>query len=90
MTTDTSSATTQRTPLPYKTPLDIWRAFRSGVKFVLHYHGKTYDVTRMEPNDKIVFVQPPSMAVKVFPDGSGNESTRHIWLEHRESVLQAS
>jgi hypothetical protein len=69
--------------LPYSTTLELWKAFKAGVKFVLHYHGKTYDVIRMEPHEKVVFVQPPSLPVKVFPDGRGCEGTPNIWLEQR-------
>jgi hypothetical protein len=59
--------------LPYKTPMELWQAFKGGAKFVLRYHGKTFDVTHMEPREKVVYVQPPGMPVKVFPDGRSAE-----------------
>jgi len=80
------SDTKQTVALPYSTPMDLWRAFRAGAKFVLRYHGISYDVTRMEPREKVVFVSPPSMSVKVFPNGKGNEGTPHIWLEQRTPI----
>jgi hypothetical protein len=69
-------------PLPFSTPVELWKAFKNGAKFVLHYHGKTYDVTAMEPREKVVYVQPPVMPVKVYPDGRNCESAGDaIWLE---------
>ena len=76
-----------KTELTYKTPMDLWRAFRSGVRFTLHYHGKMFEVTRMEPRESIVYVQPPGMPVKVFPNGSSAEgpmSKSTIWLAHSD------
>ncbi len=77
----TKTADQQTLALPYESPLELWRAFRGGAKFVLHYHGRAYAVERMDPREKVVYVQPPPMPVKVFPDGSGAEGTPAIWLE---------
>lgn len=71
-----------REALPYSTPMELWQAFKRGEKFVLHYHGRTFDVTNMSPREKVVYVQPPGMPVKVYPDGSNCESAGDaIWLE---------
>jgi hypothetical protein len=68
-------------PLPYATPLELWRAFKDGTKFVLHYHGKTFDVTHMDPREKVVYIKPPGMPVKVYPDGRSAEGVgSNIWL----------
>jgi hypothetical protein len=70
-------------PLPYDTPMELWQAFKNGTKFVLHYHGKTVDVTHMQPREKVVYVQPPGLPVKVFPDGRSAEGpSPDIWLAH--------
>lgn len=76
------AAKNQKTALPYATPMELWRAFRAGTRFVLHYHGRVYEVERMEAREKVVYVQPPMMAVKVYPDGRGAEGTPDIWMEH--------
>lgn len=69
-------------PLPYATPMELWRAFKSGTKFALHYHGKTSIVTHMEPRAVVAYVQPPGLAVKVLPDGRSAEGPGPgIWLE---------
>lgn len=81
-----NSAKGQTTPLPYASPAELWRAFKNGAKFVLHYHGRTFDVERMEPREKVVYVQPPMMAVKVFADGRGAEGTPAIWLEQQSAA----
>lgn len=69
--------------LPYSTPLELWRAFKTGVRFVLHYHGRPMPVERMEPREHIVYVQPPGLPVKIKPDGSSGEGPCDIWLEQR-------
>lgn len=72
----------QYTPLPYETPLELWRAFKRGAKFVLHYHGRSIAVERMEPREKVVYVQPPGLPVKLFADGRSCEGDNgSIWLE---------
>jgi hypothetical protein len=71
-----------RTRLPYTNPMDLFRAFAAGSKFVLHYHGKEYPVARMDPREKVVYVQPPGLPVKVLPDGRSAEGPGNgIWLE---------
>lgn len=60
-------------PLPYATPLELYLAFKRGARFVLHYHGRTLNVERMEPREKVVYVQPPGFPVKVYPDGRSAE-----------------
>lgn len=76
--------------LPYKTPLELWLAFKAGARFVLHYHGKTYPVERMECRDVVCFVQPPPMPVKVYPDGRNCESAGDgIWLEQVPALSAA-
>lgn len=78
----TRAGEAKHVPLPYTTPMALWKAFRDGAEFVLHYHGETYEVTRMEPREKVVYVQPPRMPVKVYPDGQNCESAGDsIWLE---------
>jgi hypothetical protein len=69
-------------PLPYTTPSELWKAFKGGAKFVLHYHGKQYPVERMEPLEYFVYVQPPGIPVKVRADGSDAEGAGNtrIWL----------
>ncbi len=75
-------------PLPYATPMELWQAFKRGSRFVLHYHGKTYPVERMSPREHVVYVQPPGLPVKIYPNGSNCESAgSKIWLEE---VKQAS
>jgi hypothetical protein len=69
-------------PLSYATPLDMWKAFKAGTKFVLHYHGKTFPVAHMQPRELVAYVMPPGMPVKVYPDGRNCESAGDaIWLE---------
>lgn len=69
-------------PLQYATPRDLWNAFKGGTKFVLHYHSKAYPVERMEDRETVVYVQPPGMPVKLYPDGRNCESAGDaIWLE---------
>jgi hypothetical protein len=77
------AAREQAMALPFSSPLELWCEFKAGAKFVLHYHGASYEVERMEPREKVVYVQPPRMAVKVFPDGRGAEGTSAIWLEKK-------
>lgn len=84
LTVDPASNT--RVALPYQTPLELWNAFKAGTQFVLHYHGKVFQVSHMERRERVVYVQPPGMPLKVFPDGSSAEglvsqATPTIWLE---------
>lgn len=75
--------------LPYRTPTDLRNAFKSGTKFVLHYHGKSYEVTHMQAQERVCFVQPPGMPVKVYPDGRNCESAGDaIWLEQVSATPQ--
>ncbi|GAA6121502.1 hypothetical protein [Acidovorax sp. FG27] len=68
--------------LPYETPAELWKAFKAGAKFVLHYHGKTYPVERMQAQRTVCYVEPPKFPVKVYPDGRNCESAGDaIWLE---------
>ena len=70
------------TPLPYETTAALFRAFKGGAKFILHYHGKEYPVTHMEAREHVVYVQPPSMPVKVYADGRSAEGPgTGIWLQ---------
>ena len=70
-------------PLPYSSPAELFAAFQSGVKFVLHYHGRTFDVACMEQRKFVVYVQPPGLPVKVFPNGSSAEGPgTAIWLAY--------
>lgn len=59
--------------LPYKTPFELYRAFRAGEKFDLRYHGRIFQVTSMDPRERVVYVSPPGMPVKVFPNGRSAE-----------------
>lgn len=61
--------------LPYATPVELYRAFRAGEKFDLRYHGKVFQVTSMEPRERVVYVAPPGMPVKVFPNGRSAEGS---------------
>lgn len=92
MTTNNERSRAEFEALPYSTPLELFHAFKRGEKFVLHYHGKTYDVTRMEPREKVVYVSPPGFPVKVFPDGKSAEGdSGTIWLaRHPASPASAS
>jgi hypothetical protein len=69
-------------PLPYSTPLELWRAFKGGAKFILHYHDEEFEVTYMDPREKVVYVKPPGLPVKVFANGRSAEGPgAGIWLE---------
>lgn len=68
-------------PLSYSRPADLVAAFKNGSKFVLYYHGKTFDIAHMEAREHVVYVQPPPLPVKVRADGSSAEGTsKDIWL----------
>lgn len=72
--------------LPYTTPQEMVAAFNSGIEFILHYHGKTFDVTSMEARHPVVYVWPPGLPVKVRPNGSSAEGdSGRIWLTHAQS-----
>lgn len=73
--------------LPYATPQELVTAFKRGRKFVLHYHGKTFDVTSMEARQRVVYVQLPALPVKVWPNGrSGEGDNGEIWLASPQDV----
>ncbi|MDR7094132.1 hypothetical protein [Hydrogenophaga laconesensis] len=77
--------------LPYATPSALWRAFNAGTQFVLHYHGKAHAVTHMSARENFVYVQPPGMPVKIYPDGRNCESAGDaIWLEQVAAHSPAS
>lgn len=87
MTNSQTSRSVLVQALNYKTPVELFKAFKSGVKFKLHYHGREFEVTHMEPREKVVYVQPPGMPVKVYPDGrsaEGGIGEPTIWLTHSE------
>jgi len=68
-------------PLPYSTTGELIAAFLRGKKFVLHYHDRTFIVTHMDAREKVVYVRPPALPVKVFPNGRSAEGTSSaIWL----------
>ena len=75
--------------LRYDTPQELYAAFKSGQKFVLHYHGKSAPVTNMRCVNGIVFVYPRE--VKIQPNGkSGEGPGESIWLEQVATPPEAA
>ena len=70
-------------PLKYSTSTEMYKVFRNGVGFRLHYYDRTYRVTNMVPRGNYVYVMPPSLPVKIKLDGSSGEGSNfhNIWLE---------
>jgi len=68
--------------LDYNTPIEMWIDFKKGVKFILHYHDNIFNVSGIEPRDKIVYVHFQGFPVKIYPTGKSAEGPiNSIWLE---------